>query len=92
MWPLLIALLGGGAAGAYLTHKVESSETEIKTLSAQQKCLELARSGLIPPEKCLHIGESSLSALADVAEETGKVIIGAVAAYTVAKLLGGKRH
>ena len=91
MWPLLIALLGGGAAGAYFMHRVEGTETQLKTLTAQQKCMELARKGYISPERCLRIGESGLSALADVAEEVGKVVVGAAAAYAVTKLLSGRR-
>jgi len=91
MWPLFIAaLLGSGAVGAYLMHRIDGSNTQEKTLSAQQKCMELARKGLISPERCLKIGESSLSALADVAEEVGKMVVGAAVAYGVTKLLSSR--
>jgi len=86
MLPLAIALALGGAGGFYLHKKLSSNDKEL--YRTQAECLALAKQGKVSVSECLKLGKHSfLSEVADVAEEVGKVIVGATAAYAVTKLL-----
>ena len=83
----LLALLGVGGAGVYIGKKL----VDDKVATSQQECFRLARQGKIDPRLCAKMNESSLAALADVAEEVGKAVVGAAVAYVVAKSLRGSK-
>ena len=61
----LLALLTAGAGGVYIGKKLEDD----KAATSQAECFKLARQGKIDPRLCAKMGEGSLAALADVAEE-----------------------
>ena len=89
MLPLL-ALVLGSAGGFYLHKKLSSNDREL--YKTQSECFALAKQGRVPVSECLKLGKHSfLSEVADVAEEVGKVIVGATAAYAVTKLLKRRR-
>jgi uncharacterized protein HemX len=85
----LLALLGIGGAGIYMGKRLEESTEKEMAFKNQSECFALAKEGKIDPKVCASIGKdtSTLSSIAEVAEETGKVILAATAAYVITRFL-----
>ena len=87
----ILALLGIGGAGLYIGKRWEESSQKELQFKTQAECFALAKQGKVDPKRCTEIGKDGFAAVADVAEEIGKAVIGASVAYAVAKIVGGRK-